>query len=121
MPLYQNKGNYLFVEIGEAHSFEVFRELVYEIARHCEQERLDKVLIDATEVELKVGVFQRFQLGLEIVKEWDSKFTVACVAKPEIVNRMTENTAVNRGARIRAFLSMEEALQWLKIETNPHT
>lgn len=120
MPTYQNKGSYLFVEIGEAHSFEVFQELVHEVARRCEREKLNKVLIDATKVDLKVGILQRFQLGLEIAQAWDSKFAVACVARPEIVNRTAENTAVNRGARIRAFLTMDEAIKWLNIETNLH-
>ena len=118
MVVYLNKGNYLFVDVGEAHTFEAFQGLVHEVARRCKHEKLNKVLIDATAVDLKVGIFQRFQLGLEIVRVWGSKFMVACVAKPGVINHMTENTAVNRGARIRAFLTMDEALRWLKIETN---
>ncbi len=108
----------MFVEIREAYSPKFFLELVQEVAKRCEHEKLNKVLIDtkAMSSSININILERFQLGLEIAKVWGPKLRVACVARPELVNRMAENTAVNRGAFVRAFLHEEEALLWLEIK-----
>jgi len=114
----QNKGNYLFVEVSEPYSLKLLISTIHEVADHCQKENLNKVLVDLRKMEGSPNVFDRYEVGIEIVKVWGSRIKAAVVAKPGVVNRMTENTAVNRGAKLLATSEMEDALKWLEVEVH---
>ncbi len=118
MPRYQNKGTYLLVEISEPYSLKVFLTMIHDIAEHCQQEKISKVLIDGRAVAVNPSILERFQIGIEIAKTWRSNLRVASVARESVLNRMAENTAVNRGSRVFATTRMEEALKWLEAQAN---
>ena len=112
----QNMGDYLFVEVSEPFSLNQLITTIHEVADHCQTENLNKVLVDLRSMEGNPNIFERFQLELEISKTWGSKLKVAYVAKPGIINRVMENTAVNRGARVLGTPDMAEAFKWLEVE-----
>jgi hypothetical protein len=116
-----NKGDHLWVEVKGAYSLQLLLSAIHEIADRCRDENLNKVLIDLRNMDGNPKLFDRFQIGMEIVKAWGSRIKVAVIAKPGIVNRMMENTAVNRGVKLFSTTSSEDAAQWLEIESQDQT
>jgi hypothetical protein len=109
-------GDYLLVEAGGTYSLKYMLATIHEVAEHCRRENLNKVLVDLRTMQGNPNIFERYLLGIEIVRAWGQGIRAAIVVRAEITNRMTENTAVNRGAQIRVKTSTAEALQWLEIE-----
>ena len=117
----QNKGDYLFVEVGEPYSLDLLMSTIHDVADHCQKENLNKVLIDLRKMEGSPNIFDRYRIGIEIVKAWGSKIKVAVLARLGVVNRMAENTAVNRGAKLLVTFDKKTALTWLEIESHKET
>ena len=117
----QNMGDYLFVEVNEPYSLKLILSTINEVADHCRDENLNKVLIDARKMEGDPNIFDRFQIGIEIVKAWDSRIKAAVIARPNVISRVTENTAVNRGARVFITSELDVALKWLELEIQDQT
>lgn len=115
MPTYQNKGDYLLVEIREAYSLDLYRSVIHEVANRCTAEGLNKVLVDFSESDGNPSILDRYTLGSEIARAWKFKIQGAGVAREETINFMMENVAVNRGANVKAFKARKEALEWLGI------
>ena len=111
-----NKGDYLMIEVTGTYTFKALIATIHEVAEHCRQEKLGKVLIDLRSVSGRPSNFERYQFGLEIVKVWGREIRAAIVAPVGMGTRMTENTAVNRGAQMKVTTSMEEALGWLELK-----
>ena len=116
-----NKGDHLLVEVRGTYSLKYMLSTIHEVAEHCRADNLSKVLIDLRELEGDPGIFDRFQIGIEIVKTWDSRIKAAVIARPNVISRMAENTAVNRGARVFITSEMDAALKWLELETQDQT
>jgi hypothetical protein len=117
----QNKGDYLFIEVSEPYSLKLAISTIHEIADRCRAENLYKVLIDLSKVEGNPSIFDRYLAGIEIVRLWGSRIKAAVLARPGMINRMTENTAVNRGVKLLAVSDMESALKWLEVEFHDET
>jgi len=121
MPICQNMGEYLLIEVNELRSLDLFLSSIYEVADQCRKENLNKVLIDIRKMEGNPNIFDRYRVGIEIAKAWGAKIKVAVIARPGMVNRMAENTAVNRGAKLMATFDVETALNWLEIKIHKET
>lgn len=109
-------GDYLWVEAGGTFSLKYMLSTIHEVAERCRKENLNKVLIDVRSLNGSPNIFERYLLGLEIARTWGQGLKAAILVRAEIHNRMTENTAVNRGARVRVKTSLGEALEWLEIQ-----
>jgi len=121
MPTYQTRGDYLFVDVSEPYSLALFISGIREIADHCRKENLYKVLVDIRKMEGNPSIFDRYLAGIEIVRRWGSRIKAVVLARPDMINRVAENTAVNRGAKLRAVSDMESALKWLEVEFHDET
>ncbi|MBI3150899.1 MAG: hypothetical protein HYZ21_02095 [Chloroflexi bacterium] len=124
MPNCINRGDYLFVENFESFSSKALFGLIQEISEHCKRESLDKVLVDLREIRGHISIVDRYELGKEIAKVIGPKIKVAAVAQMNLINYLMENSAVNRGAKIRVFTEIKKALEWLEVkeqQENPST
>ena len=80
-----------------------------------------KILIDVTGVSGTIPFLDRFEFS-EFLSQYkarhDLKRKIAVAGQEPIVDkgRFGENVAVNRGANVRVFTDMKEALIWLKNE-----
>ena len=117
----QNKGNYLFVEVSEPYSLKLFLSTIHEVADHCQKENLNKVLMDIRKMEGNPSVFDRYQVDIEIAKVWGSRIKAVVLARPDMINGVTENTAVNRRVKLQAVSDMASALKWLEVEFHDET
>ena len=114
----QNKGDYLCVDVSEPYSLDLLMSTIHEVADHCRKENLRKVLVDLRKMEGNPNIFDRYRIGIEITRVWGAKLKVAVIARPGTINRMAENTAVNRGAKLIATFDEESALTWLEIKSH---
>ena len=121
MSTWQNKGDYLFVEVSDPYSLKLAISTIHEVADRCRSENLYKVLIDMSKVEGHLSIFDRYLVGIEIVRVWGSRIKAVVLARPNMINRVTENTAVNRGAKLHVVSDMESALKWLEAEFHDET
>ena len=102
---------------NKAYSPASYLEATKEAIRLCEQFGLTNILADIRSVNQRIPVIDRFQLGIELAKMLGPKIRLAILARPELIDKTGENTAVNRGGRVLVTLSLEEALVWFGVKT----
>lgn len=112
----QNKGDYLLAEASGDYSLKLFISIIHEVADRCRDENLNKALIDLRDIEGDPSILDRYRFGMEIAQAWGYKIKVAAVAKRDVINKMAENTAVNRGANLWTTSDFVLALKWLGVE-----
>lgn len=117
----QNKGNYLFAEVSGIYSLEVLISAIHEVADRCQKESLKKVFIDLRNMQGNPSILDRYKLGVEIANVWGPRIKAAAVARAGIIDHMVENTAVNRGAKLKVTADVDEALEWLGVQKNDQT
>lgn len=113
----QNKGEYLFAEVSGVYSLDLLVSIIHEVAERCRSENLRKALLDLRNVEGNPSILDRYRFGIEIANAWGPRMKVVTVARLEAINKMGENTAVNRGANIWVTSDMDLALKWLGVES----
>ena len=118
MPVYENKGAYLFVEAAELYSLALLLTIVQEIAEQCQKEGLYKAIVDLTQMEGNPSILDRYTIGVEVARIFGAKIQCAAIAKQSMTNYMVENVAVNRGAKLKVVSTLEEAREWLKLENH---
>ena len=116
MPIFENRGSYLFVKITEPYSLKLTFSFLQEFADACNRENLEKALIDMLALEDHVSIWDRYQIGEEYVRVVGPKIRVAVVARRNLIDLRTENVVVNRSGRIKMFYEMESALKWLEVD-----
>jgi hypothetical protein len=116
MPIFENRGSYLFVKITELYSLKLTLSLVQEFADVCKREHLDKALVDGLILEGHISIWDRYQIGVEFIRVVGSKVKIAVIVKRDLIDLTFENVVVNRGGRIKAFHEIEPALKWLGVE-----
>ncbi|HEX2697253.1 MAG TPA: hypothetical protein VHM28_06050 [Anaerolineales bacterium] len=113
-PTFENRGNYLFVEIAGLYSLKLILSTIQKISDNCQHDNLGKVLVDLRELEGDLSIIDRFEIGVEVARVIGPKIKVAAVARRSIINYMAETVAVNRGANLKVFSEMGKALNWLE-------
>jgi len=88
----------------------------------CRARGQDLLLVDFSAVEnKKLTLAERFRLGLSALSFAGKLRKVAVLGRPDLLDRQRfgELVARNRGVNVRAFLSVDEATQWLLAEDAP--
>jgi hypothetical protein len=116
MPIFENRGDYLFVKATEPYSLKLTFSILREFANICNREHLEKALIDVLILDSRISIWDRYQIGEEYVRVVGSKIKVAVVARRDLIDLTMENVVVNRSGRIKVFHEMESALKWLEVE-----
>ena len=112
----KNRKDHLFVEYSEPYQFEVFTSLMREVAEVCREQNIHKVLVDVCDMPGKINFMERFQLGTAGAEIFSGLAQVGIAYRKEEINWFAETVGVNRGANVRIFANMEEAMNWLGIE-----
>jgi len=116
MPIFENRGSYLFAKITEPYSLKMGFSFLREFADVCSRENLEKALIDGLNLEGPISIWDRYQLGEEYVRVAGPKIKVALVGKRDLIDLTMENVVVNRTGRFKVFHEMGSALKWLGVE-----
>ena len=99
MPVYENRGSYLFVEISDPYSLVLLLSMVQDIAHRCQKENLRKVIVDLTQMEGNPGILDRYTIGVEVAKICGARIECAAIGKQNMINHMMENVA-GRGSEM---------------------
>jgi hypothetical protein len=116
MPIYENRGSYLFVKITEPYSLKSALSLLPEFADICKRDHWQKALVDGLSLDGPISIWDRYQLGEEYVRVVGPKIRVALVAKRDLIDLTMENVVVNRYGNFKVFHEMESALKWLGVK-----
>lgn len=116
MPVYDTKGAYLFVEAAEPYSLALLLTMIQEIADRCQKENLHKAVVDLTQMEGNPSNLDRYTIGVEVARICGARIQCAAIARQSTTNYVVENVAVNRGAKLKVVSTLEEAMEWLKLE-----
>jgi hypothetical protein len=89
------------------------RELATSILEEAASSGDTRVLIDAYGVSAPKSNMDRFDVGTTIAELFRGRIKVAILYPPAIINKLAENTAVNRGADLLVVGDEKVALEWL--------
>lgn len=73
----------------------------------------DKVLIDSRQLEGRMTEAERFQGGQRIAEIFGSRTKLALLMPSDMITKLGELAARNRGARLLVSASEAEAVNWL--------
>lgn len=116
MTIYKNKGQYLLMKPSGANSLENYKQAIKDARSPCGQYGLTKILADIRGRAEQISAADRFEIGLEMAKILGSKIQFAILAPAAIIDKLGENSAVNRGGKIFVTDSMQKAWKWLEVE-----
>ncbi len=91
---------------------EVF-ELIDRIRWDTELAGIDRAFADMRAVEGPIPALDRFFAGERVASVLGPRVRLAVLSRPEMIDKLGENTAVNRGARILVTASETEAFAFL--------
>lgn len=110
---------YLRIAVKGTYGLGRTRRLFRAIGRLSDHHQLRRVLIDFTGVTRQPSDMDRFELGERLAEVFGfSTYALAFIVRKEIVNRLTETVAINRGVAIRVFFTEQDALTWLLTKAN---
>jgi hypothetical protein len=116
MTIYENKGQYLLMKPSEAYSVEGYKKAIEEARVLCEQYGYTKIVADIRGRGEHISAADRFEIGVEMAKILGSKIQFAILAPSDVIDKLGENSAVNRGGKVFVADSMEKVLKWLEVE-----
>lgn len=114
MPDFENKGTYLLMTPSEAYSLQNYKEALAKAASLCKAYKLTRILADIRGIQADISIPDRFLLGVEMAELFGRRIKLAILAPSEIIDRVGENAAVNRGGRVLVTDDLETALTWLE-------
>jgi len=114
MANFEIKGDYVLMTPDGPYDLKVYREALQEVAEFCRRNGLKKVLADISMRTDTIPVIDRFQLGIEMAKILGHRIKMAILAPPATIDRLGENSAVNRGGRVFVTSRLDQALEWLE-------
>jgi hypothetical protein len=116
MTTYEKKGDYVIMTPERSYTLNSYKESLREAEEYCRKYGLRKILADISMSQESIPVFDRFQLGIEMANVFGNKIKMAILAPPAMIDKLGENSAVNRGAQVFVTSSREQALEWLENE-----
>lgn len=114
-----NEKNYIFVEVGENYDFENYIDVISNVHKFYEDEKINLILFDVTNVndmynekKIEMKEFAKLKIGEFVVKKFkDEDVKIAAIAKEK--KFFGEFIAQKEGLKIKIFLNKNEALNWL--------
>ena len=105
---------YLLFKISGNYNFNDTLDLIKNIRKSCESNKIFKVLIDMSDLkESDMPDIDRFYLGEAISKDWLLNMVGAVVYPPKSINGYVETVARNRFAQFKVLGDKQEAIDWI--------
>jgi hypothetical protein len=118
---FKEGDGHLIVRVAGEGTPDSVKLAIKDIAHAAQQRGFTRVLVDARNLSAPKTGFYRFLAGEEIARVWRD-LKAAILYPEELIDKFTENTAVNRGAVVIVLSDLDEALRWLMdSSTKPST
>ena len=113
--VFEPENGYLRVRVRGRYPSGSYSELLRGVLDETNRLRLNKILVDCRDVAAPESEVDRFKLGVAIADLFGQRFKIAILYPPELINKFTEDTAVNRGADVLVVGEEASALDWLGV------
>ena len=80
----------------------------------CSTNKCNKVLIDASDLEVDLRTMDMFRAGVDAATLTHLGIRVAMLAREDMLNPFFDNVAFNRGGLIGIFTDMDNTREWLQ-------
>jgi hypothetical protein len=107
-----HEGYVKLVLTGEWELIEILK-MIGVVRAESEAAHRDRVLVDVRDVGGQIPDVERFETGKQVALALGPSVKVAVIGRPERINRVTENAAIQRGGRMLVASTEEDALAWL--------
>ena len=116
---FAQKPGYVHAVATGPNTMENMKGYLHELVRECASRGYRRVLIEERFVGPRIGMLDVFDLATWVSDSARGLFEAIAYVDVYAENdqniRFAENVAVNRGLRARAFRTVEDAAEWLKI------
>lgn len=103
---------YLKIHLSGGNPVPEIPEILTTIKKLSGDNNCTRILVDAFDLP-DIPDMEKYNLGKLGAKMFGNKIKVAMLRKPEHINKLTENVAVNRGGRLNIVSNEDDALHWL--------
>jgi hypothetical protein len=110
---YLNHPEYLEVIFTGQRSSAALSNLIDEVYKECQKNDLKRILIDLSGAKGELRGFGRFEIGKKVSRVFNIQYKILAIEKEERINKLAENTAVNRGANLLVTSDRKKGLDWL--------
>jgi hypothetical protein len=110
---FNREKNYLHVTVTGMYSFKSIIEILQNIKSQCIVNNICNVLFDFSRVDGIIPFTDKYKIGEFVAENYSAKIKMTVVDKPENINKLAENVAVNRGGKVAVFNNQDRALEWL--------
>ena len=107
------RAGYLRATCRGEYPSSTYREMLAAIRDKARRSKRSRILIDAFALPAPAKEFDRIWVGEAIAQIFGTKFKLAILFKPELINKLAEHTAVGLGARVLVTGDEGFALEWL--------
>lgn len=114
----EKRSGYVYFEYPDRYEYTELIELIQQIDQVCAAENSQKVMVNFLAINDEVSLMDRFKLAVKGAQMINHTVRIACIFHTDRLDRFAENVAVNRGLNTRIFNNMQDALEWLNIESN---
>jgi hypothetical protein len=114
---FEPNPGYLRVTVHGAYPSTSYPDLLRSILDEASKIGATRILIDCLGLPAPPSEMARFNLGVEIAALFGGRFRIAILYRRDLINKFTEDAAVNRGANLRVTSEETDAVEWLLAET----
>ena len=106
-------GAYARFTFAGRYDYADFSAIIRGLREECVRRGAARALLDISKVEGDIPGIERFDLGLQFAEIWGGRLKAGIVAPRERINKLFENTAVNRYAQVHVGHDEAAVVQWL--------
>ncbi len=100
---------------SEPYTLENYKRAMGEASAICQQNGLTKIAADIRRLERHIPILDKYELGVHIAQTLGHRIKLAILAPGQMIDKVGENAAVNRGGRVLVTEDAGEAARWLQV------
>ena len=115
---YAERPSYLLVRAcGKWEELDAIEE-IEALREEAEKRGITRLLLDVRNILPPDSQMTRLATGEYIANIFTRPFRVVALAEPEMIDGITENSAVSQGAIFKVFADEKAAIEWLMTDNN---
>ena len=110
-----DQGEYLLAEFSGDFSVDAGKQCIDAMTNASIEKHQSKVLLDCRKISGNMPIIDRFEVAAYAAKTRKMIAKLAMLNRPDVIlpDNFVENVAVNRGANVKVFTDLENAVHWL--------
>jgi hypothetical protein len=109
----EDREGYALFTFAGRYDYADFSAIIRGLREECVRRGATRALLDISKVEGDIPGMERYDLGLQFAEVWGGRLKAGIVAPRDRINKLFENTAVNRYAQVHVDHDETAVVQWL--------